>query len=553
MIKLLLLSFLVFIIFSFNVTIFAQEKELKKENEFPIENIAIATTSAIGTALGRADIALCKSVLTPNIIKGDLGENIASKYFTKQYLLDNGNWQAVSQKFGRQGLDHVFIKYDKNGNPRGLMVGETKYGSSKLGMTKDGIQGGSRWTNQRLIKLANRFYSISEPPQIKLMKAPLRPRHELTFKLKSGETATFWRKGANESWKYDGPADTLEDAKLQAQKTGRLIEGCGTGTITFRRRLFNVEKVGNQLKITIRDAENLIDKSSIPKLPIIKQIIIPWAKINNTVNKTAMQKEIAGHLKVSYPHMSDKECNNYAKSLAKDMPKLIENEKYLVAKKLRNDMGKAGLAGVGIDLLIQSISGSDIDVGKLAFSGGVTVISLGLGESMQIAMVKDNILRSAVKKIGFGSITARSLFASNVVAIFAVALYSYGESAFGYSDLSTANRITISGTLGKLGSMGVKAGVFSLVRTFATAGTGTAISSLSGAAARSAITTWLGGTTVVSGGTLFVFTVIPIAAMYGFQWKDENDKIKCTDKLLEAYSNEEVMRKIVNNHFSEIR
>ena len=553
MIKLFILILLVLISCNLNMSLFAQENGVIEEKKFPLESTSIAITSAIGTALGRADIALCKSVLTPSILKGDLGENIASKYFTKQFLLDNRNWQAVSPRFGRQGLDHVFIKYDKNGNPKGLMIGETKYGSSKLGMTKNGIQFGPKWSENNLVKLANRFYSILESPQIKLEGAPLRPHHELTFKLKSGVTVTFWRKGVNESWKYDGPADTLEDAKLQAQKTGKLIEGCGNGTISYRRKLFNVEKVGNNLKIKISEAENLIDKNSISKLPIIKEISIPWVKINKTINKTALEKEIARHLQSAEPHLPDNECNKYAKDLARNIPKLIANEKYLLVTKLRNDMAVAGLAGIGVDAIIQLVSGSNFDAGKLAFSGSVTAIGLLFGESLQMAMVKNNILRNSVKRIGVSSITGRTLFASNAVAIFANALYSYGEVAFGYSDLDTANRYAISGTFGVLGGIGAQVAVFSLVSTFATAGTGTAISSLSGAAATSATTAWLGGATVISGGTLVVVCVITSAAMYGFQWKNESDRIKCIQKLLEEYSKEEVMRKIVNNHFSEIR
>ena len=55
-----------------SVVMFGQtnDKVFFKMTEAPI----IAVPATIGTFLSNADVALCKSVLTPNILKGNIGE-----------------------------------------------------------------------------------------------------------------------------------------------------------------------------------------------------------------------------------------------------------------------------------------------------------------------------------------------------------------------------------------------------------------------------------------------------------------------------------------------
>ncbi len=72
---------------------------------------------------------------------------------------------------------------------------------------------------------------------------------------------------------------------------------------------------------------------------------------------------------------------------------------------------------------------------------------------------------------------------------------------------SHADRI-VSATVGKLGAFGTTAGVYGLASLVGTAGTGTAISTLSGAAANSATLAWIGGSvftgTIVLAGIAIV-------------------------------------------------
>lgn len=93
---------------------------------------------------------------TLNSARGKLGEGLSDSYFSR---LDNKSWTKLTPRKGSQGIDHLYLKYDKKGHVRGMIVGESKFGSSKLGMTKDGEQMGQNWVRNRL-----KSY-LDNPPQ----------------------------------------------------------------------------------------------------------------------------------------------------------------------------------------------------------------------------------------------------------------------------------------------------------------------------------------------------------------------------------------------------
>jgi len=150
----------------------------------------------------------------------------------------------------------------------------------------------------------------------------------------------------------------------------------------------------------------------------------------------------------------------------------------------------------------------------------------------------------------------------------ATAIFSYSAYFLGYADLKTANRSMIAGTIGAgtlaLGSALVTPTVLTGLATSvlgavgATASTGTAIASLSGAAATNATLAVLGGGTVaaggggVAGGTAVIGTLsatgvglvavaaigIGAGAMYLFQISDENTERLRVSHLLTSLEND---------------
>ena len=82
----------------------------------PQKILGSSAIAGISSALSNSDIALCKSMIYPPHLKGDYGEVIVGKIYLEQHLNKSGSWQSVSARFGRQGIDQIYIKYDTENN-----------------------------------------------------------------------------------------------------------------------------------------------------------------------------------------------------------------------------------------------------------------------------------------------------------------------------------------------------------------------------------------------------------------------------------------------------
>jgi hypothetical protein len=129
------------------------------EDHNPLIGIAPSSASVLASALEHADVAVARSVISTNELKGNFAEELSSRFILGSDS-GPGKWHAISPRLGRQGLDHIAIRLDSEGHPRGLLVGETKYGTSQLGKTQTGVQMGQRYTSARLGGLASRLKDI---------------------------------------------------------------------------------------------------------------------------------------------------------------------------------------------------------------------------------------------------------------------------------------------------------------------------------------------------------------------------------------------------------
>lgn len=174
----------------------------------------------------------------------------------------------------------------------------------------------------------------------------------------------------------------------------------------------------------------------------------------------------------------------------------------------------AGLAG-GIDLLSQLVSGQPIDwqrMGTMTLLGGASAYAgTFAGMAMQQTLLKNEaqLLSKLVMPKTFSP--GLSGFTGGLMA---GAVFSYGAYLMGYTTLAQANQsmamnlasmVLVDAVATPLAIAGATplaiAGLTSLAGTLGvTAGTGTAIASLSGAAATNATLAWVGGGTLASGG-----------------------------------------------------
>ena len=354
------------------------------------------------------------------------------------------------------------------------------------------------------------------------------------------------------------------EGRKQILQTGKLIEAVGKGNIDYSRRLFNVSVDGNDLKIVIRDANTLNVHSDIKKLTVLSERTIRVENAGKYINHPAMRDDLARTLQSKYGHLSDKECREYADKICrnKSLNDLLQASPnpWLSAS---GHMAIAATAGALIDFSIQLLTKDEIDLGHIAFTGSVTAVGVGIGEGMQMLLVRSTRARTMASLVGVNSIFARSLLASGTAGLITSALFAYGGWGLGYTDLETANRMCIAGGVGSLAGVAAIYGTMSLIATFGTASTGTAISSLGGAAATNATMAWLGGgslaaggsgtavgAVILSGGVLIVAGAVTGAVMYYFVWKDEKDKDKRTAYMLTVFSDKSEMSKIIDNHYT---
>ena len=92
-----------------------------------------------------SDVESGKTPLKNNMQKGNYGEMKMDAYFEKQgYKRISLDKVTDLDTPTHQGIDGVY--YKSNGHPP-YIIGEAKYGSSKLGSTKDGMQMSDTWIN----------------------------------------------------------------------------------------------------------------------------------------------------------------------------------------------------------------------------------------------------------------------------------------------------------------------------------------------------------------------------------------------------------------------
>ena len=130
----------------------------------PIRAGAASGITAYSSMLSNAPAALARThVMGATSSKGIIGESIAAKKFLQTSLQKTGNWHAISPRIGPKGIDHIFLKIDpETALPKGIIVGESKYNTSQLGRTADGLQLTGRWTNPRLRTMGSRYYQLSK-------------------------------------------------------------------------------------------------------------------------------------------------------------------------------------------------------------------------------------------------------------------------------------------------------------------------------------------------------------------------------------------------------
>lgn len=516
------------------------------------------SAAVLSSALERADVAVARSVITPNLVKGDFAEGL-----TGRFILDgaggSGKFQVISPRLGPQGLDHVAVRLDQQGRPSGLLVGETKYNSSQLGQTKAGIQMGPADTAKKLAGLASRLRDISKQGNmdIKTQVSPayLNKRYQVSIPLDQKSSVTFWRdRSSNKNWAYDGPDTLLPKALNQLKLLADYIDGAAKGRITFRKRIFVWRLDKDKLLLTVKDATNLMDGMTLNQLPAhelppIRLTDAKWAK-------DAFRSAYSNQILKKIPNLTESQALSLADEVFTTYSSAKDSENLLARRSFASFAGtrslRAGIFGStfggAFEFAFQAMGSDSLNwnriTGMAVLSGASAATGSLAGDLVVPGIMKSQFGNSMAARtaqvLGVGSVSraasaAGSAFGGGIASI----VFAYGGYAMGYHDLTAANQTAIAGTLGAGGGALAYAGTLSLVAAYGTAGTGAAISSLSGAAATNASLALLGGGTAASGGggmaagglvmgtgVGIVAVGVTVAVMYGFHLYDESEDNK---------------------------
>ena len=464
---------------------------------------AILSASEPESALARA------SLLTPRL-HGNVGEA-----FVNSQLHTTGGWKPIPPRHGPQGIDHVWIKYDPSGRPVDMIVGETKFGTSRLGMTKSGRQMSVSWKSKRLASLADDWDVMAK--DIAAIHGSAKARH---FRL----TADYLRASAE-------------------------------GRVSYRSELYRVKIEGNVAKISVQtvgpDGFAIGPERHLPSI----QIEGRPARI--------VKAELVGEIRKLYPALAEDPTG--ARRLADQMYGAAKSAQTVLSRKnpsLRlagttgSVLGAGGLVAGGFDAVAQLWSSGNIDWARTGTMTGLGSFSAGSAEVVQLAtaqaLLRNTAFRSRSIALGrsMGLLPAKtiSLLPKAAGGIVGALAFSYGGYALGLYDAKEANRTAIAGVGGMAAGMATYSAMMAAAAAWGTASTGTAISTLSGAAAYNASLAMYGGGAVATGGggmsvgaavvggvVTIAVVGVTVAFMYGFYLYDEArewDRIGYTIEVL---------------------
>lgn len=458
-------------------------------------NSAFIPTSALVSMTDFDSAAQLPSAL--NIYKGDLAEIMMDRVFTSKTLKMTGNWQMLSPaNVGRNGIDGLYIRMDRRGNPRSLMVADAKMNTARLGQTADGKQMSKSWIKPRLKRTADAYLKLgTDLENAKLTQVSKLPRtlagNATSVPIDERHTAMVWKNSKGYSYYIRGGQQVAPDTiRRQVHVAGQYLDGAASGKIPYRQRLFSYQAVEGKHVFSIKqlDAEGNVIRGMTQKiqgtfneLPREYQRLIRHA----AVQTLGQQKSIYGFRRYSgeeFKAMVRKCC------LDPEYFNRICMKPRFTPLEVRGIVTTAGVTVLfpAVDIAFQLGLTGTVDwkrAGTLTLLGGT---STAVGVAASTGLQKLIGCSSGFSNFMGGSITG--------------ALFSIGMAAMGYCSpqeaaFNTATAMTAAGL-----TAATPVVMMAIATTFGTTASGTAISSLSGAAAVNAALAWWGGGSLAAGG-----------------------------------------------------
>ncbi len=441
-----------------------------------------------------------------NPIKGAFTEHAMQRALTSG-AFEGTRWAtATPYRAGNQGIDGLFFRTDNRANLTSMMVSDAKFGTAKLNQTSSGLQMSRTWTRPRLEQTAHSYDRIASriesggcrqtklhpPSGVKTTDVPW----------KNGDTIQVWEDHGK--FVFRGPDDTIrpQDLVRQIRRTSQWLQGAAEGKVDYRSTLTTVDIVDGKFVIEIKKLDPETAKQ------VGESVTIKFNERMKAATERSLGKAFREY------GFSDQDAKALAKHCSQD-PEFLKqmNPKSRLNWRAGISWRAVGVAGIAAGIffigssLLQLLCTGNIDLKKTGFFAVLTAGSTFLGQYAGIQATSLLTVTSAGQRL-IALLPLRSLGAARLAGslggfaggFIASILISYLAWGMGWSDLRTANRSLTANLAGLGGFAGIYLGAQMAVAAWGVASTGTAISTLSGAAAANATMAWFGGGAIGAGG-----------------------------------------------------
>lgn len=488
-----------------------------------------------------------------NAIRGDVGEAVVDRVILNSTdfapSASKGSWVSVAPRFGRTGIDLLYLRVNKNGLPNDMIVCEVKYGSSQLGITKNGQQMGPDWIKNQMSKICKRYMELanSSQPIVRGKKVPVGISNSLDVYLSKTQKVTLWEE--NGYWHTDADGEVTDvQLRTRSRTYGKFFSSAGAGVVKTRNFLSRVNESpnGDYVVTMSRLSEDGNIRSSYEIL--VRREFIKKGGVDLKVLKAAFKRK--------YPSWRDERIAYEAKMVGRVVSnkELVnaQNARDAALKEIRNSsLASAGIAGA-LSFAFQ-LGAEAYEHGADFKSYDYTAISIATVKGAAVAGVSSYVgQRTALwltSSCGFSSSMAKMIGGSASGLI--IAAGSYGDCLLGNKSWKEGSVEAGIGAASMLAGHYAAAGVSSWLAGSAVAA-GTATAASAGAAGTTAAAGTAGAASAGAvGGGGFLVAAAPFAAAVaagavvawaGYEWYNHRKgkklmvgDINVHEKMLDAF------------------
>lgn len=449
------------------------------------------------------------SPLSMNPVKGNMAELLLDRGVPGGFLKHQaGDWSSLTpHRSGASGIDNLFIRTSSDGRPTSVMVVESKFGTSRLGLTRDGRQMAESWIRPRLAATARDYNTAAELMQAghHQVRGSLTGRL-LAIPLGDGRSAFVVIKNNCVYIQSQDSCSSHAEIERQLRRMANYLSEVAQGQRPYQARLFRLSYKGERISFRL----DQLDPSTGDAEGKFQLLQGRFDELSGEV-RSLLKQSVAASLREQGVAPAD------AKKLAAKIsrsPELLKTLDTSPTVSWRNGIDLrtltiGALTALGTVLWQTGLAlwnSRRIDWKRTAKTGAIVGVGSAVGYyasiQIQTRLITTEVGRRLIASMPLrginGTVVAGySSLGGGIVSGFVVAFAAY---TLGLVDARQAKVMALSSSAGALAGMVFSSGAMGVAFTVGTASTGTAISTLSGAVATKAALAWIGGGALSAGG-----------------------------------------------------